>query len=637
MNAVLNNGTLWVAGGTNIKYSNDGITWIPVVSGPTSVNSLAWTGSQWLASCDGSNNLFVSNNAIQWYQNTSLSAYNIYKIAYNHNTIFALSDSTVFYSKHSNTNAWSSHYDASLSQVTDYAFTGSHHTFVSGANILMTQDLVTWSKVVKPSSGSYLTTNTCNHGTSLISPITIACADSSLNTLLYSADGIKWHGAGTSVLSKANAVEWNGSFWFAVGLSSGTWFALSRDGIRWLKQYDSTLDEGTSIAWNGALWLASGTKSGAPALVKSTNGITWSLINTVSLAAAAPTVAWNGYKWIIKDGTNVFSSTNATLWTLEAIAGGDISGALVQSFSESSNGPATNAFNISGWSSAATYDVSSGLNLGLDGEWLQVYMGSTPIQLNHYSLQSNAAAFTLYGSTDASGWTSLDSQTFSSSTNNILLTFINTNAYQYYKLVFTRVIGGSTALTVSALTFYTSVPSVPKPLAIHKSWTASFTTRADNLTYIQYLGIPSAFLNGRALQTTSPKYTSYAYNGQYSLISDASYAYYSTTDFSFNPASTSMGSIAASAYNGTYFIIGGSSLKYAHPSDLGAWYNTHNGDALLGAGGAVIAMKSNTGQGFDASPNALYLDPGEKLSIVAPKFYDQSMEKRGATFMFSLQ
>lgn len=98
-----------------------------------------------------------------------------------------------------------------------------------------------------------------------------------------------------------------------------------------------------------------------------------------------------------------------------------------------------------------------------------------------------------------------------------------------------------------------------------------------------------------------------------------------------------MGSIAASAYNGTYFIIGGSSLKYAHPSDLGAWYNTHNGDALLGAGGAVIAMKSNTGQGFDASPNALYLDPGEKLSIVAPKFYDQSMEKRGATFMFSLQ
>jgi hypothetical protein len=48
-------------------------------------------------------------------------------------------------------------------------------------------------------------------------------------------------------------------------------------------------------------------------------------------------------------------------------------------------------------------------------------------------------------------------------------------------------------------------------------------------------------------------------------------------------------------------------------------------------------LKTNTGLGFEALPNTLHLDPGEKLSIVSPKFYDKTMEKRGATFMFSLQ
>ena len=126
MNAILHNGTLWVSGGTNIKYSYDGVTWTTVASSPTQINSLAWTGSEWLACCDGSNNLYSSNNAIQWYSIQALSAYNLYKIAYNHNTLFALSDSTIYYSKYAYTNSWNSYSDPSLGAITDYAYTGSH-------------------------------------------------------------------------------------------------------------------------------------------------------------------------------------------------------------------------------------------------------------------------------------------------------------------------------------------------------------------------------------------------------------------------------------------------------------------------------------------------------------------------------
>jgi hypothetical protein len=48
-------------------------------------------------------------------------------------------------------------------------------------------------------------------------------------------------------------------------------------------------------------------------------------------------------------------------------------------------------------------------------------------------------------------------------------------------------------------------------------------------------------------------------------------------------------------------------------------------------------LVSNSGLGFVSPPNSIYLTPGEKLSLVAPKFYDENMERRGATFNFTLK
>ncbi len=618
MNAILYNGSLWVAGGTNIKYSIDGISWTTVASSPTQINSLAWTGSEWLACCDGSNNLYYSNNAIQWYPIQVLSAYNLYKIAYHQNTIFALSDSTIYYSKYANTYSWNVYSDPSLGAITDYAYTGSHHTFVSGSYILVSQDLVSWTKVAKPSSGSFVVANVCNQGTATIKPITVACADSSYNTLLYSVDGIMWYGSGTSGLTNANAIEWNGTYWLAVGSSSNSWYAMSRTGDNWMRQYDSTLDIGTSVAWNGSVWLVGGTKTGVSRLATSIDGVTWSLINLS--VSGNPYVCWNGYKWLVSSGSHVYSSVDLLTWTPETIASGSIQVATVQNYTKGSN-----LYDASvGWvSSIGTYDASGNGSIELQAD-----MGS-PIQLNHYSLNTNASNYTLYGSPDTIAWYAINTQSMNVSANNILLTFINNTAYRYYKIIFTKIADQTTALYLSQLAFYTS-SGVSKPLILHKSWTASFVSN-----YIQYLGIPSAYLNGRALQSTGPIATSYSYNGQYSVLTDSSSIYYSATDFSFNPVSTSISNLNASAYNGTYFFVGGTSIQYAHPSNMTTWHNTINVDTLLG-GGTVKMLKSNTGLGFNASPNALYVTPGEKLSIVAPKFYDQSIEKRGTTIMFSL-
>jgi hypothetical protein len=456
----------------------------------------------------------------------------------------------------------------------------------------------------------------------------VACCDSSINSFMYSMDGLMWYGCGTGALTRANAAEWNGSLWLAVGTGSGKWYSISRDGIQWLSQFDSALDEGTSVAWNGTMWMAAGTKSGSAAVVKSSNGVTWTSVTINGLTGTSAYVAWNGYKWVVNAGSNVFSSVSAAQWTQEPIATGDISGITVSAYSVSSNGP----FIAFPWqSSSATYDASSGLIIGASGEYIQMDVGAST-QINHYVLQSNASTWTMYGSADASTWTAVDTRSIDVSANNILLTYTGTAAYRYYKLVVEKVAGGATYAQINNVALYASGPGgASRPLTVHKSWTASFVGG-----YIQYLGIPGAYLNGRSLQTTGPTSSSYAYDGQYSLITNSgTNVYYSSTDFSFNSTNISMNASSA-CFNGTFFFVGGPNIKYAHPSDLTTWYNTINAATILGAGGTVKMLKSNNEMGFVNAPNALYVMPGEKLSIVAPRFYDQNMERRGATVIMSL-
>jgi hypothetical protein len=163
---------------------------------------------------------------------------------------------------------------------------------------------------------------------------------------------------------------------------------------------------------------------------------------------------------------------------------------------------------------------------------------------------------------------------------------------------------------------------------------------------MQYDGIPSAYLNTRFLNTSTPisLQTSFSYDGQYNLITDLSNTnIYYATDFSnnvFKPVSLpTMDKKYSSCYNGTHFFVGGSGtnvIMYAHPSDMTTWFPTANADTTF-SGGKIISLVSNSGLGFVSPPNSIYLTPGEKLSLVGPKFYDENMERRGATFNFTLK
>jgi hypothetical protein len=657
--AVLNNGTTWVAGGSTLKYSTTGKTWT-TASGPTNVNSLAWTGTQWLAGCDGSNNLYTSNDAITWNLNTSLQDYNISKVAYANSTIFVLSVGIIFYSQ--NLGSWSSRVE-SVGSITGFTYTGTHYLFSSGTTLITSQDLTTWSTSTLPSASTTLTINNSSQGSATVKPMTLACSDSSYNTLGYTYDGIQWYGTGNTVLrTRANHAAWNGTIWVTVGKSVGTWFAISRDGINWQQQSDLLFDEAYAVAWNGSYWLVAG-EGATYSLAKSTDGVNWTgIAGSKSLFSTRATdIAWNDLKWTAYGSpTAIATSTDGTTWTLLSTVVGDVSSVLTPSVSVTSSSGANPgyAFDLSAsttWTSGTgLYDSGTGLYSGSDpagGEWLQIDL-TTAYAVKHYAILSpNGLQWLFAGSFDGSAWTSLDTQTMnftSTTTNQIFLSTSNTTAYRYYRFVFQKIVAGSTSIQVKDIDLF--LVDAGRELSKYykisntKKWMSSVVNTGYS-SLMQYDGIPSAYLNTRFLNTSAPisLQTSFSYDGQYNLITDLSNAnIYYATDFSnniFTPLNLpTVEKKYSSCFNGTHFFVGGSGtnlIMYAHPSDMTSWFPTANADTTF-SGGKILSLVSNSGLGFVSPPNSIYLTPGEKLSITAPKFYDENMEKRGATFNFTL-
>ena len=641
--AVLHNGTTWVAGGaTSVAYSTTGKTWTTVVGGPTQVNSLAWTGTQWVACCDGSNNLYVSNDAITWTLNTILSSYNLYKIGYANNTLFALSSGAIFYTTNLNMGSWTLHSATTSGNFTGFVFTGTHYLFSSNSTLLSTLDLVSWTTSALPSPSTTLSINNSANGVATVKPITIACSDSSYNTLGYTYDGIQWYGCGNTVLqTRANHAAWNGNIWVAVGKSSGTWFAISKDGISWQQQSDSLFTEAYAVAWNGTEWIAAG-EGAAFSLARSVDGIHWTGIpgSKTVFPTKAVDVVWNGHDWIACGGTTLFFLNNSN--SSQSVVVGDLSSVLVNPSATASSGVSPEYsvdYNDStAWTSQSSVYNGAGIYTGSEpsgGEWLQIDAG-TSVSIKHYYLRSNAMQWSLYGSTTGSGpWSPLDATRIDASNSFFAVTNNNANPYTYYRFVFEKIVSGpSTNVHVNSVDFF--VDKSPETSRFYrlqntKRWLAS-VVNTGYASYMQY--------NGVAPITTTPISvpTSYSYDGQYNLMTDLSNTnvYYSTANNGLTAVNLpSIPQKYASCFNGTHFFVGGSGaqIMYAHPSDMTLWYAS---DGAPFTGGSILSLVSNPGIGFVAPPNAVYLVPGEKLSVVAPKFYDENMEKRGAVFTMGL-
>jgi hypothetical protein len=661
-------GNRWVTGGsTGSAYSDDGVHWTPTTL--TGVIDICWTGAFWLASCSETG-IYTSCDGKIWsntgipYTATGLAAYN--------GRIFILAAGAIYIGTIDLGN-WTSHSFGGSTPVTGFAYTGTEYLFSSGTNIYRTSNLVTWTTTAISAPATAISINNSTNGTAIVKPIIIACTDSTYNTLGYSYDGVQWYGCGNSVLqTRANHAAWNGTIWVAVGLSTSTWFAISRDGIHWQQQTDTTFTEGFQVAWNGSLWVAVG-EGAQYSIATSNDGILWSGVpESKSLfTVRGISIAWTGSQWVAYGSPAITaSSVDGLTWTATSYIVGDVSSGIISGTASASTG--ANAANAYDKSAATTWSSSAGLYNGggtytgsatlgsVAGEWLQISLGA-PIIAKHYSVCGPAnnqfpRAWTLLGSNDASSWTIIDVQDISMSTPTLATSLIfsttNTTAYSYYGIVFRATTGGSAvSITTHDLFLNNQAQELSKYHRIintKKYIVGSVSTGYSTLLYYRgATNMTASQLNGQTQNTDQAitALTSYSYNGQYSLFTDLSNAsIYYNTDFSQNQMQTSILPATidkkySSCYNGAFFFVGGSGttrILYAHESNPTTWYSTANADTIF-SGGSVLSLVSNPGLGFVSPPNTLFFEPGDKLSLCTPKFYDENVERLGATFTMSLK
>ena len=248
-NDVAYNGSLWIAVGSNIdlgrliKYSSTpSVTWTnatyPTVGVPSTLNTVKWNGTYWLAGGSGGVSTMLSSfNGNTWsIANPTVMVSSIQGLSWNgYKWVAVGADPTVSSILYTDTNGvWQQTSNAFLSKQGN-AITNNGRTWVSvgngsndpnGSAMKYSYDAATWSNVIGPqlSTGTTIAWN----GDKFVA----GGSNGNSSNVAYSFDGVNWaYSAIPNVAQQATSVIWDGSLWNLTGLDS-THF-VSADGIQW--------------------------------------------------------------------------------------------------------------------------------------------------------------------------------------------------------------------------------------------------------------------------------------------------------------------------------------------------------------------------------------------------------------------
>ena len=530
--------------------------------------------------------------------------------------------------------------------------------------------------------------NHSDRGCAYIQPISIACG-SGQNSLAYSIDGIRWISINNSLFTRCNKAIWNGKIWVVVGYGSywiatsydgmtwtgqnntlmtecydiawnGTYFvavgynstlasiAKSTDGISWTSvSINSIFSTKThAIEWTGNVWLAYGSGTNTTAISSSLDASVWTSTTTPNLC--------------------VVDCSNILLNNISSISA---------SSSQGINTPINafdNSFNntITKWTSATSkYDISgnyigTSYTQGISGEWLQVQLTS-PLSCSNYYIVFSIAdgnsipkSWSFLGSNNGVSWTILDTFNYGTSTppnNNWKYPFVclpldvnSVGTYSYYRIVFTSNFG-ATAVSVSELALFNSGskntdqyirPIVLKDLILHPTRILSVDGTIPNIYRITDLSCNfirsgvvhnGLYVNNIIYGLTSEP-TATVFDGTnhvvFSISGEVSYLSNSASNTNLNfdnsmngVAITGKGSSVYSACYNRKFILTDSSYGVLNENVIPRFYSNNLSSLFT----SINGLASNSGYGFVVSPNTIYLQNNERLSVITPKFYDNAL------------
>ena len=292
-------------GPPSISYSYDGMVWQPVPTTsdtPSYCNVILWNGSIWVAGgSSGANTILYSSDGINWTVSASGSAIMT---------------------------------SACLSLGWNGQIWLAGGTASGGASKLASsKDGINWITVNQTLITTTISTVVWANGFWLI-------GGAGTNSMMYSYDGVNWHlnsGANSIFTVSVTTIDFCNGIYVAAGTNTadGPIMSYSTDGFSWATATLSPFDIVCSnISSNGSLWVACG-ESDLPAtdvLAYSYDGMSWtaSQVNTV-FPSNVFSVTWNGTIWIAGafggfsvgfsyDGINWEASPSGTARFTECVA-----------------------------------------------------------------------------------------------------------------------------------------------------------------------------------------------------------------------------------------------------------------------------------------------------------------------------
>ena len=503
-----------------------------------------------------------------------------------------------------------------------------------------------------------------------------------------SYDGINWFGRDNTLMTEGYDVAWNGTVFIATGYGGTNNIAASADGIVWygIPSAQSIFSiQGSAIAWTGQMWLAYGSGGNTTAYSLSKDGWFWQ-----------PTSPRN---MVITDASSVVSSVLSSItqssYTSPNIGTYAVDNSMnlttsTEWFSYTGSYNATTGINTA-YSTNTTYNNT----LTASGEWIQIN-ATKAIVIKYYHLSWFLGVASSYytipkewyllGSKDNSTWSLVDYFNFNTTTSpvntknypfliKIRNIYSNTADYQYYRIVIPSIFpsGSLTYTRISEMDLFYENPNsttisrfiepiVTKTHILYQTNIIPFSSQIGKQTVYQIADLSGNIIDNFNINNSnictnimngvlSNPITSTCFDGQNLILTpiQGNICYINNNslntnlniDISLNGTTFSKkitGYIYTSCYNGQRIILGGtggnviSYIPSLNNSPNSTFNTTINANNLFTS---VYGLASNPGYGPIYTENRIYFSPGEQISLITPKAYNQNLSSKN-TISFNL-
>jgi len=502
-----------------------------------------------------------------------------------------------------------------------------------------------------------------------------------------SYDGITWTGRDKTLMTEGYDIAWNGSVFVAAGHGGQTPLVASADGVNWYGIPSSSpifSIAASSISWTGKAWVAYGSGGNTTAVSNSADAWLWNATSQQNLAITdASSVFWQtGYPQV--DTSNITASSIFS----DSYSAYNACDNSMNSMSSTEWRSLSGSYDITTGINTSSIITIYNHSLTVSGEWIQI-KNDKPIIANYYHLswyidnptQSGYAIpkeYYLLGSNDGSTWNDIDYNIINHTSNNDVDVNISQNpyfvnfknissnrkAYQYYRLVIPSILPGNTDFVrISEFDIFQANPStthlnrfikpiITKTHVLHPTSIIPFSEMVGKQTIYQITDLQCNPIQNTVINNGNPInciingagsefITSTCFDGENLIVTPmtGNILYMSNNslntnllfDVSINGTlftKNITGNVYSSCFNGQRIILagtGGHVITYSCSLDKSpnaVFYPSVNANNLFTS---VYGVSSNPGYGFVYSPNRIYFDAGEKVSIVTPKSYSKNL------------